>query len=214
MNNKRLLAVAKFIEKDDKVIDVGCDHGYLGIYLKKHDLCDDLLLTDVSQNALNVAIANISKAYLDIKTFNTDGLENIDLNKYNTVSICGMGTHTMLDILSILKNNNSINKLLLQSNNNLDILREEVIKLGFYLDDEITLKENGKYYVICKFLKGNKKIDEITIKYGILKEDKIDYYNYLIDSYKSYLKDIKNESDIKKINDSINILNSLLEKCR
>ena len=214
MNNQRLLAVASYISKDDKVIDVGCDHGYLGIYLKKNNLCEDLLLTDVSSNALNVAITNINKCNLDIKTLNTDGLKGIDLNKYNTVSISGMGTHTIIDILAILKQDNSINKLILQSNNNLDILRKEIINLGYYLEDETTLLENNKYYVICKFIKGTKKIDENTIKYGIVKEDKISYYTYLINSYESYLKNINNEEDKNNIINNINTLKSLLEKCR
>ena len=35
MNSERLLTIASFVEKNDTVLDVGCDHGYLDIYLKK-----------------------------------------------------------------------------------------------------------------------------------------------------------------------------------
>ena len=216
MESIRILAIAKFIDSDDKLIDVGCDHGYLGIYLKRNNKVKDLLLTDVSNNALNSAITNIKRSNLEIATFCTDGLQNIDLDNYNTVSISGMGTNTILNILTLLKNNNSINKLILQSNNDLDILRKEVNNLGFTLDDEITVKENDIYYVICKFTKGNSKLSEEEILFGLNKEDKKEYYNYLIDTYKNIIRNIKDTSNEKYIllNNYINILNRLLEESR
>ena len=211
MNSKRILAVASLTNKEDKLIDVGCDHGYLGIYLKQNNLCKDLLLTDLRQSALDNAISNINKYNLNIKTLKTDGLSNIDLSLYNTISICGMGTSTILDILSELRNNNSINKLIIQSNNDLDILRKEIIRLGFYLDDEITIKENGIFYVICKFIKGNKDIDKQTILYGINKEDKKEYYKYLLDNYNDILSKIPldNKKDRENIIKKIKIIEKM-----
>ena len=215
MNSKRLLSVASFIDINDKLIDVGCDHGYLGIYLKQNNICNDILLTDLRSSALNNAINNINKYNLDIKTLLTDGLNNIDLSIYNTISICGMGTATILKILSILKNNNTINKLIIQSNNDLDILRKEVIKLGYYLDDEITVKENDIYYIICKFIKGTKEVDNNTILFGINKKDKNEYYNYLLINYKNILNKIPNDNkDRNNIINNIEIIKELLKECR
>ena len=216
MNSKRLLAVASFIDKKDKVIDVGCDHGYLGIYLKQNNLCDDILLTDLRDTALNNAIENIKQNNLNIKTLKTDGLNNINLDEYNTISISGMGTLTIINILSLLKGNNLIDKLIIQSNNDLDILRKKIIELGYYLDDEITIYEKDIYYVICKFIKGNKKIDNNTILFGINKKDKKDYYNYLLNNYNTILNKIPSSDieDIKIIKNKINILEKLLKECR
>ena len=216
MESIRILAIAKFIDRSDKLIDVGCDHGYLGIYLKQNNLVNDLLLTDVSNNALNSAITNIKRSNLDIKTKCTDGLQGIDLDKYNTISISGMGTNTILNILSLIKDNNTINKLILQSNNDLDILRREVIKLGFYLDDEITIKENDIYYVICKFIKGDSKLSEKEILFGLNKEDKRTYYKYLINTYSNILSNIKDTGNLKyiELNNYIKILNELLKEGR
>ena len=215
MNSKRLLAIASFIDENDKLIDVGCDHGYLGIYLKQNHKCLDLLLTDVRSSALNNAVNNIKKYNLSIDTFQTDGLNNIDLDKYNTITISGMGTSNILDILKVLKTNNTINKLIIQSNNDLDILRQGLINLNYYLEDEITVQENDIYYIISKFIKGNKKIDKKTILFGINKDDKIDYYQYLIQHYTDILNKIpKTNKDRDKITNYINILNKLLKECR
>lgn len=216
MKSKRILAIANLINKDDKLIDVGCDHGYLGIYLKKNKLVNDLLLTDLRESALNNAIENIKKAKLDINTFLTDGLNNIDLNKYNCISISGMGTSLIIKILSALKDNSSITKLIIQSNNDLDILRKEISNLGFYLDDEVTIYENGIYYIICKFIKGNKKLDQELIEFGLKKLDKKPYYNYLINYWQEILKKVpkKNETLINELNNKIEKLNKLLKECR
>ena len=212
MESKRLLAVASYIDVNDKVIDIGCDHGYLGIYLKENNLVSDLLLTDVNYNALSNAIKNISSRNLDIDTKLTDGLNGIDLSKYNTITISGMGTYT---ILNILKNNNLIDKLIIQSNNNLDELRYGLNNMGYYLEDEKTIYENGIWYVIGLYKKTNTKNSDIEIKYGILKDDKIDYYKYLIDMYTNISNNIDNSNSKKEeFNSIINELNELLKECR
>ena len=50
MLSKRLEAIAGFVDKNDNLIDVGCDHGYLGIYLKENNLVNNLLLTEFVMN--------------------------------------------------------------------------------------------------------------------------------------------------------------------
>ena len=46
MLSKRLNAVASFVPKGAQAIDIGCDHGYLGIYLVKESLVKSIILTD------------------------------------------------------------------------------------------------------------------------------------------------------------------------
>ena len=216
MNSKRLLAIASFINSDDNLIDVGCDHGYLGIYLKKHNQVNKLLLTDLRENALNNAIDNIKKYQLDIDTYLTDGIKGIKVKKFNTISISGMGTQTILKILSELKKRNTINKLIIQSNNDLDILRSCINGMGYYLEDEITVYENDIYYVICKFVKSKEKNTNEEIRFGIVKEDKIEYFNYLVEYYSNILKKIpKTNTDlIDELKSNVNLLKKLLKECR
>ena len=213
MNSKRLLAIASFLDKEDKVIDVGCDHGYLGIYLKENNLVNDLLLTDINSNALENAINNINNKGLNIKTLLTDGLYNINLNNYNTITISGMGTSTIIDIL---KKNNVINKIIIQSNNNLDELRSFMNDNNYYLADEVTINENNIWYVISLFERIDKKNTSMEIKYGLNKKDKIDYYKYLIDTYKRINDEIPltNTDKKKEINNNIKELELLLKECR
>ena len=57
MLSKRLNAVASFVPKGAQAIDIGCDHGYLGIYLVKESLV----------KRLNEKICDDLKKYPDIK---------------------------------------------------------------------------------------------------------------------------------------------------
>ena len=182
MLSLRLLKAAEFVSKDDTVLDVGTDHGYLPIYLVKNNLCKKAYASDVSINALNVAIDNIKKNNLDIKTFVSDGLKKIDVF-FDTLIICGMGTHT---ILNIIDSDKTPDKLIIASNNDLYLLRSEIIKKGYKIEKESSVKDHKKYYDIILFTKGNSNISEMELKYGI--SDNKDYYKYLyqktLDIYK------------------------------
>lgn len=212
MKSERLLAIASFINKEDSLIDVGCDHGYLGIYLKDNNLVNDLLLTDVNSNALNNAINNIKNKNLNIETKLTDGIKDIDLTIYNTISISGMGTPSIKKILKELNDSNNIKKIIIQSNNNLKELRMFLNEIGYYLKDEITLQENDIWYVISLFEKNNLKNSSLELAYGLLKKDKIKYYQYLINKDEDILKKLPNNKK-DKIKEEIDIINNLLKKC-
>ena len=118
MISNRLKSLVKHINKTDSVIDIGCDHALLDIYLVKNNIIDKCIVSDVSHNALKQGIDNIEKYNLIeyIETRCGNGLEVLTSNdNINTVIISGMGTNTILDILNndYLK---KINKLVIQSN--------------------------------------------------------------------------------------------------
>ena len=217
MLSKRLKELSKFLEPTDKVVDIGCDHGYLGIYAIKEKLVESIILTDIKKKALDMARKNVIKNNIDIPMVISDGLANVKADDINTVVISGMGTSTILHILINKEKLVNVNKLVLQSNNNLDTLRYEVLKLGYQLIDEKTLKDNDIWYVVCSFKRiDNPFLDENTIKYGLIKKDKIDYFKYLIDNKKEILKRLENSQNNKLKEDiytEIKTLNKLLEEC-
>ena len=179
--NQRLLAVASLVDGKN-IIDVGCDHGYLSIHLTKKGI--NCLATDISEHCINKAINNFKKNNLSIKTKACDGLNGIDTTLYDTIIISGMGTHT---ILKILKNKTLPDTLIISSNNNIDILRKEIIKLGYYIDQELYLKEHNQKYIIIRFKKGIKKYNNLDYLIGpILKHNK-EYINDLIKEYNNII---------------------------
>ena len=50
--SKRLLSIADFVSEDDELVDVGCDHGLLSIYLISNKKCKRVIASDINKNAL------------------------------------------------------------------------------------------------------------------------------------------------------------------
>ena len=63
--SKRLEAISSLVPVNSKVIDVGCDHALLDIYLYQNKISNKIIAADVNQNALNNAKDNIKKAKLE-----------------------------------------------------------------------------------------------------------------------------------------------------
>lgn len=186
--SKRLEAVATLVDVGKRVIDVGCDHGYLDIYLTLNN-DNKCIATDINEKALNSAINNIKTYNLEdkIETKLTDGLTDIKINKKDNIVICGMGTST---IVNILKTNTLSNTLIISSNNNVDLLRKEVVSLGYYIDTEIFIIDKKKPYIIIKFKKGFRKYNLNDFMFGPILKNNIQYRKYLIKKYRDIMKQV------------------------
>ena len=61
---KRLKAIASLVPKGAKVIDIGCDHALLDVYLTLYNQ-NKCIASDVNKNAYEIAKSNIKKYNLD-----------------------------------------------------------------------------------------------------------------------------------------------------
>ena len=205
MISVRLKSIAKFVDSNDSVLDVGCDHGYLSIYLKENNLCKNIYASDISKNALEIAKNNFQKHNVLISTFLSDGFRNIDVY-FDTAIIAGVGTNT---ILNIMNSNKRPAKLILASNNDYYLLRKSLNKKGYKLIDELVVKENNHYYIIMKYILGKQKLSYEKLLFGI-SNDK-DYYQYLFKKNNDLIKKVP---FIKKIKLSYEnrLLKGLIER--
>ena len=193
--SKRLKTIASLVDNNSKIIDIGCDHGLLDIYLLQKLDNIKIIASDINKNALNSAISNIKKYNVkNIETRLGNGLEIIKKDEIDTIIISGMGTYTIIDILnnSIDKLDN-VNNIIIQSNNNNDKLREYVVNIGYYIDDELLVEDNNIIYTIVKFKKGRKKYTKKELFLGpILLEKKDDLFYKLCEINKNKLLNILN----------------------
>lgn len=207
MINKKLKAIASFINTQDTVVDIGCDHAYLAIYLKENKLCKNVYASDINENALNIAKHNIKEHNLDIETILSDGFKSIHNTSIDTAVISGMGTNSILDIIRYAPQN--INKYILCSHNNLDILRKKLYEHKLYIESEIAIYEHKKYYVIMLVTKNYQKENRLSLKYG--RSNDKEYLSYLLKKeqevlnripkrkIKKRLKHLKNTWDLRKL---------------
>ncbi len=184
MPEKRLEIISSLLNKEDCLIDIGCDHAYVCIELAKKG-ADKILATDIHEKALKSAKKNIEKngfqSIIDCQL--SDGLEKINTEGFNTIVIAGMGTSTIKHILSDQKKLNSIQKIILQSNNDLSELRLFMKQIGYAIKKEYVVLEKKHYYTIILYQKGKQKLKKRELELGFYQENLQEYYQYLIKKY-------------------------------
>ncbi|BDV02397.1 MAG: hypothetical protein HPAVJP_2860 [Candidatus Hepatoplasma vulgare] len=148
----RLQTIVSFIEKEDKVIDIGTDHLKVPIFLIENNLCLKADGSDISKKAIEKLRNNLNENLKEkIELFISDGFKNIDLSKYNTIIISGLGARKILDILNQYPLINQ--KLILQPTVGINLLKEEIIKLNYKMIDEKKIIEKNKKYITFLFKK-------------------------------------------------------------
>lgn len=144
--SNRLLACAGFVHPGDRVADIGCDHGYLGIYLLKQGIARSVIAADINRLPLESARSNARKfGCLDQMCFYlSDGLRNVPAD-FDTCVCAGVGADTMISILSAapwLKNPRY--RMILQCQSKIAALRRYLSQEGYHILRE-TLAQDGKF---------------------------------------------------------------------
>ncbi len=129
--------------------DVGCDHGYVSIYLVEKGIADSAIAMDVRPGPLSMARSNISAAGLSdsVTTRLSDGLSELKPGEADALVIAGMGGKLMISILE-KKDLRAlgIRAAVLQPQSDIDEFRQYIRDKGYEIEDERIVLEDGKYY--------------------------------------------------------------------
>lgn len=144
--SNRLMTCCSFVQQGDRVADIGCDHGYLGIYLLTSGIAASVIASDINEMPLQSAVKNAAKYHVSerISFFISAGVQNIPRD-FDTLVCAGMGADTMISILEAapwLKN--SRYRLILQCQSKRPELRKYLIQEGYSISRE-TLSQDGKF---------------------------------------------------------------------
>lgn len=146
----RLLACCSFVTPGDRVADIGCDHGYLGIHLLENNIASFVYAADVREGPLQSAISNSKKYGVADKMsfYLSDGLQGLPRD-FDTMVCAGMGADTMISILEAapwLKN--SRYRLILQCQSKTHCLRKYLSDTGFHITKETALRDGRFLYTV------------------------------------------------------------------
>ena len=134
----RLRAIAGMVTKGNRLADVGCDHGYLSIWLVSEKTVPSAIAMDVRPGPLSRARENITRYGLEdyIETRLSDGLAKLEPGEGDTLVIAGMGGPLME---RILKDGAKV-RLILQPQSDLPHFRHFLSEIGWEIVREEMIK--------------------------------------------------------------------------
>lgn len=151
--SKRLQELVSLAKPGICVADVGCDHGYVSIYLAENHLFEHIIAMDIRTGPLQCAEKNIKKFKLEsrIETRLSDGIEKLCDGEADTLICAGMGGELVLHILSqnlplVVK----MNQLILQPQSEIYKVRKFIRENHLKISAESMIKEDGKYYPMMR----------------------------------------------------------------
>lgn len=148
----RLLACAGFVAPGDRVADVGCDHGYLSIYLLHNGLASAVIASDINEGPLQSAVRNAEKFGVrdKIRFFLSDGVRNIPRD-FDTLVCAGMGGDTMIHIIESAPWLRSTQyRLVLQCQSKTPMLRRWLSDEGWRIAEETVLRDGRFLYTVME----------------------------------------------------------------
>ena len=148
----RLLACAGFVSPGDRVADIGCDHGYLGIYLLTNGIASSVIASDINPQPLLSARHNAEKfGTADKMSFHLGAGVTAIPRDFDTMVCAGMGGDTMISILEAapwLKSDRY--RLILQCQSKTPMLRQYLSANGWRITEEAVLRDGRFLYTVME----------------------------------------------------------------
>lgn len=154
----RMQAVADCVTPGLCVADIGCDHGYLPIYLVEKGIVPSAVAMDIKEGPLQAAREHIHREGLEdkIKTRRSDGLAALLPGEAGSVLIAGMGGRLALKILKdgeeFLNRTRDVREVIVQPQSELAVFRRGMREMGYLCVQENMVYEDGKFYPLGRYL--------------------------------------------------------------
>lgn len=154
--SRRLLACCDFIRPADRVADIGCDHGYLGIHLLVSGKAAAVIASDINEMPLQSAVVNAEKFGVRerMRFYLSDGAGKIPRD-FDVLVCAGMGADTMVSILEgapwLVSGGY---RLVLQCQSKTHMLRKYLSSHGWKILEETALREGKFLYTVMHVVRG------------------------------------------------------------
>ena len=139
--SKRMKNNACLVDQGSMAADIGCDHGYVSIFLVQERKCKKVIAMDIGKGPLSQAQKNIEAAGLQdkIQCRLSNGMEKLTPGEVDTVLLTSHPDVT-----------DSLKTLVLQPQWDYEYIRKLVVSLSFSIIKEVFVTEHGKPYIAMK----------------------------------------------------------------
>lgn len=149
--------------------DIGTDHGFLPCRLLLSNVCQRMILSDVSPKALAHARAAVAHWRLESRAslVCADGLDALT-EPCGCVSIMGMGGETVAAILRRGPERLQGAALILSAHTDLPLVRGAVAEIGYHLTREELCRAAGRFYLVWRAEPGAEPVTDAALRRGAL----------------------------------------------
>ena len=148
------MTVASLVPVCALAADIGADHGRLSCYLLGRNICQSMIVSDISDDSLSKARALLKKHGLDERArfIVADGVRAVQ-EPVTAVIIAGLGGQTISGILS---HNAYLGQamLLLSSHTQTQLLRTSLMQSGYMIKQELVVRDDARYYTVIQAQRG------------------------------------------------------------
>lgn len=147
--SNRLQACASLVKPNSRLVDVGCDHGYIPVYLVTNDIIPSAVACDINAGPLSSCMGLVNQYDLGdrIKCVLSDGLQNVDGDDIDDILVAGMGGELIADILQkclYVKEKH----IILNPMTHPEIARKWLYDNGFEINRDIIVSDGRHHYSI------------------------------------------------------------------
>ena len=161
----RLKTIADFLKEDLNVADVGADHGLLEIYLATQKKTKSIFAIENKSGPFSILKNNLKDYNITLSL--SDGISEIPENT-DAVVIAGMGGILISNILNTHPEKlTNVKQIVVDAHRDVELVRREITKLGYYIEKEKIVYENDIYYFVISFLKGHHNYSEVEFEWEI-----------------------------------------------
>ncbi len=172
--SKRLSCVAQMVSPGGIVCDVGCDHGFVSIYLIQKGIAGRVFAMDVREGPLSRAQEHVKEYglcdYIEVRL--SDGLSAVSHKEsIGTVIMAGMGGLLMTRLIGdALERSLVIPELVLQPQSHWQQLRCFLRQQCYKIVQEDMVCEDGKFYPVMRAIRAEERSKEL--KEALAAEDR------------------------------------------
>ena len=155
--NKRLQAIEELVRPGLGLIDVGTDHGYLGIHLLQTGSCSHVIAADLREKPLASAKANARLFRVEerMSFVLSDGLQNIAPGSFDCLICAGMGGDLIAGIRAAAPWLDGGNyTLILQPQSAANDLRRWLGERGWSIERERLVRDGRFLYAVLRVRPG------------------------------------------------------------
>ena len=218
--SKRMQMVAGMVSKGNVTADIGCDHGFVSIYLVEQGICPKVIAMDVNEGPLLRAKEHIAERGLEscIDVRLSDGIDKLQDKEAESIIIAGMGGKLVMKILSAhMDKVRNLKEVILQPQSDLHLVRQFLAENGLHIVQEDMVEEAGKYYPCMKAVfSGEKKEAYLEVEqwYGplLLKQKHPVLYDYLLRERETFEQITEQINKNAKKTESENVKEDTIQK--